>query len=1470
MPQTEMAVAQGNPGGAGTISLATLIDYSLQRTHHELSILSELLPRKTDMDRKIEIFQFANRTRQLFVRLLALVKWATSASKVDKCTDICNFLEQQSFFFVDTADQLAKVARETLVTARLPSFSLPCAIDVLTTGTYPRLPTCIRDKIVPPDPITPQEKKQTLDRLNQVIQYRLVSSELPPQMRRLKIENGRVKFLVEHEFEVTLTLMGDSPTIPWRLLDIDILVEDHETGDGKSLVHSLQIHYIHQLAQNRLLDNDKPLHDLYKVLHSFCQSLQLEVLHSQTQRLIRNRLGDSVRVEEYTLSKSLQISYWRDQLKKDKDGTVFKLSVHVCDDDDGKPLQISHSPPMSPDDSNKVGLAIKSDQLSIEKLLMQTIEVRTHIKLKEFAKEMQRYVDEKCEVRDMPVALHVPLLTPSMSSEILRISIDIQRGSYLTSVPCLTDHSVVKEIEDCLNADRRGLEKYFTKLRMQLCLQRCEKSVQLLPAQTFSSLPIVNIHGHPVERLGRYKLFIKVPKQSNFFVVVELVEKKPRSVEYKNYVLETTPCTADGTEDDLAEDVGVKLYLNAGKFIEVDNYSTTHGPFTKIFEDYPTTQLDSLTRKRKLFLGGADLDEPDTKKVKGSPYFVPELAYLLVSCEERIPFVYLGDELNRQDVPHQGIQVDEEGICLVLGILDFPECGGCSKEISDALKKQLLSCKFRILSKPLHWVVEFLFTSSPLDTSSYKESGNLQRVTLNLDLSGDNVQKTVTDLKDEWSAMGHLYSAVQEFVELYNDPRTGLQLQCDVRSYNYRRLTLAYGPTRSSIVTVQWRSDGNFHIMLGTSGQASTGNPHIVMATQLQADLNTSKSLAELVTVLNETWSPMTSISKLSTATVMGVTVNNKQPVSTFTILPQSSTHVRIAFRGVYCLDVHFKSGNIVAVRDGAYSLFDTSKAVEGFNPAQGLKAFLNLFYDESVIGSHARRRSTTDDDNPPSPIGMDTMDIGLYQNPSVGSPAVRQRQDGAGGFRFQNPMTPPSNPHTPASPGVSRIPAGVNPSPSTLMGNPSPGTLLTGGSPGNPHLHVPSPSSFVPAPSPQSLGIHMQSPAGSFISPSMVEGGSPYPSSSLAMPSPNPRNWPGSPSVQGPSPASHHMVASPGHPALHSPQTQHKDSDHSKASVVSPPSRMLPQRSWAASVPTLLSHEAFSNLLTPNTMPTSSVAIAGMQPLPASPIERFFGCVYMRRHLSRQIQSDDSLTALPFNEPGVNVFKGESLQYKVSMNQANLQTLQMKAFPTQDCKDPWAPEELQILEKFFELKVAGPPYKINALTAFSRLLGAPTLILKDCIQIMRMELMPDRNLKWSVQWCLTIPPGTGHIINAPAGTPAIVINLVKGKMVLMLQLTRLNLSLPIGKEPPSLIIPLFYDIGSNTVTHLDIRNTTGQQQQVMPNTPHSQTISAVNMMLKRYMDMNPNSAHCVIFPALQELMVNLVLPVQNLPHVGH
>ena len=51
-----------------------------------------------------------------------------------------------------------------------------------------------------------------------------------------QIRNGRVTFEIKHEFNVSLTVMGDSPNVPWRLLDIDVLVEDKETGGTLDIV----------------------------------------------------------------------------------------------------------------------------------------------------------------------------------------------------------------------------------------------------------------------------------------------------------------------------------------------------------------------------------------------------------------------------------------------------------------------------------------------------------------------------------------------------------------------------------------------------------------------------------------------------------------------------------------------------------------------------------------------------------------------------------------------------------------------------------------------------------------------------------------------------------------------------------------------------------------------------------------------------------------------------------------------------------------------------------------------------------------------------------------------------------------------------------------------------------------------------------------------------------------------------------
>ena len=43
--------------------------------------------------------------------------------------------------------------------------------------------------------------------------------------------NGQVTFTVPYEFEVCLTVLGDDLSLPWRLLKLEILVGNRQTGD---------------------------------------------------------------------------------------------------------------------------------------------------------------------------------------------------------------------------------------------------------------------------------------------------------------------------------------------------------------------------------------------------------------------------------------------------------------------------------------------------------------------------------------------------------------------------------------------------------------------------------------------------------------------------------------------------------------------------------------------------------------------------------------------------------------------------------------------------------------------------------------------------------------------------------------------------------------------------------------------------------------------------------------------------------------------------------------------------------------------------------------------------------------------------------------------------------------------------------------------------------------------------------------
>ncbi|BES92650.1 U1 small nuclear ribonucleoprotein C [Nesidiocoris tenuis] len=1228
---------------------------------------------------------------------------------------------------------------------------------------------------------------------------------------------------------------------------------------GKALVHSLQVNYIHQVLQARLVDHPNPLAEVYSFLHYFCQSLQLEVLYSQTLRLCKDRLDNHIHVDEYTPGKCLTISYWRELTSKDpKSELGFKLTLQVCQHDPARPLQVCHVPTLGAKDAELVEKGIKPELVSMEHLLIQTIYTRTRSRLSELKTHIQRIVNNlTCVMEGCPSVLSVPVLYPYLRAEQLLITVDTHTGMFRCHVPNY-EPPIITELESALNADQSRITTLISELRFWIVQRRCEKTLQHLPATPHERLPLLHAPDHPMAKIGKHRMFIRLHKHRNIILIVELKEKESNSTEidYIFYVVVVKHSSIeDDPNDDTVENEIPKMYLRVMKLIEFDSFVSTHGPFT------PVDEQDKSDGKRKL---PWKTEGQSNKRQKNPAYFIPELAHVVALCDERIPFITLAQELGRRDIPHQGLQVEANATALVLKVVHMPPPHGISATSPawNHLLKLLLSVSIRIYSNRCiskSWIVEFVMFGSPLVTHSPKEQGMRRPVYFNYDiLPAESVAKTVDSLLNDWAQIVHLYTLVEDLSEYFKTSKYNISSLVTVKSYSYNKLVLGYGPERAATVTVQWNSATKAFTLVFCGG-GNSPSAHSIMREQLEGELNRSRNLVQLIHLLNDTYSPLLSICKLPTIPQLGV--HNSRPtipVQTFTIIAESECVIRVAYLGLYCLEMRLRAGGLVAIRDAAFCRFDRITVVSDFTPTPFLKSFLGKYVDESVM---YRRRSQSEDDNPPSPVAMDTGDPvgtptgGGFLGRGSGGPGSPARTPGSqeppwgGALRFPAPHTPPSNPHTPASPHtappVSQSQFGSSPattssfnlqSPPSLpsMPHPSPGggPSFPANSPSAP-LHAPSP---MPISSPGPAVPLGHSPANALLHTGHTDG-SPYPSGQ-SMASPGASNWPGSPGVprQSPRPG-----ISP-NPALHSP-TDVKTGAGTQ--------RVLPQRSWAGAVPTLISHEALEILCTPSVHP---------QVLPGpelAPLERFLGCVFMKKQLQRFIQNDECLTSMQNSEQGVVTFKVDTLQCRVSLNPQHMESLHIKITPLPEHKDVWTLDELQVLENFFETKAAAPPYKPNALSGFCKTLNVPQNVLKDFIQIMKLELMPaliqQHQFKWSVQWCLRVPPSASSIV--PMGMAATVI--CRQKILFFLQLNRvMNFSggggPPPGIEVPSVVLPLVYDVSTNNIQLAEKRDA------------GPSVMSSASLLLKRFSDCNTMHSECAIFPAVRDLLMNLTLPSEQ------
>lgn len=195
--------------------------------YEDLETMSRSVAVLEDQERKKAIVEYLKHMRHRFTKLLVLIKWACESGQlVDK---IMALQQDYGMNEVRVFETVAALRRSAIVlhTARAPVYDIANAVDVLSTGTYLRLPRTIARLSGNPrldDRLPEMDESETLRKLQQYILERLLHQKTPEQFTTFRVEEGTLVCRVEHEFEVVLTLSGAALDSPWVVLSVAIFV----------------------------------------------------------------------------------------------------------------------------------------------------------------------------------------------------------------------------------------------------------------------------------------------------------------------------------------------------------------------------------------------------------------------------------------------------------------------------------------------------------------------------------------------------------------------------------------------------------------------------------------------------------------------------------------------------------------------------------------------------------------------------------------------------------------------------------------------------------------------------------------------------------------------------------------------------------------------------------------------------------------------------------------------------------------------------------------------------------------------------------------------------------------------------------------------------------------------------------------------------------------------------------------------
>lgn len=251
-----------------------------------------------NLEKKDRILKFQQDQRALYIKLLVLYDWFKKSRGIDQVIEISMWMHDQRMHFAQAADFIGNMKRD-LALWQVPNPDLRTAIEVLSNGRVSSLSDL---GYVPPKPLSCGEMLRALKDINILLCTRLsLQDQVPQTLSKYRIHDGRVTFIVPHEFELDLSVADEDPLSQFFFIDFRYSFLQQST----LLKGRLQDEFAAKI--NSVLSIGG-LQACYDFLHDLTLSYKLVTLHKQAIDMARKQWSECLRVD--LINRTLVVQYW--------------------------------------------------------------------------------------------------------------------------------------------------------------------------------------------------------------------------------------------------------------------------------------------------------------------------------------------------------------------------------------------------------------------------------------------------------------------------------------------------------------------------------------------------------------------------------------------------------------------------------------------------------------------------------------------------------------------------------------------------------------------------------------------------------------------------------------------------------------------------------------------------------------------------------------------------------------------------------------------------------------------------------------------------------------------------------------------------------------------------------------------------------------------------------------------------------